>query len=155
MHFSHPKILELAVKVFRHGLDQVLHLSWCAEYEVRKYEEQFLAKLDKSFANEKDREYWSQDDLYRRNDKLKLKSLCKKKDVSVDGTKHVLVKRLIEKLKRSSPPVLDKYDGKLFSLPSNVLEIAKLSVYKLREIVRFYVLDCSTKDELAIRVGTL
>ena len=33
-------------------------------------------------------------------------------------------------------------------------DIAKLSIYKLKEILRFHsVLDCGTKDEVAVRVG--
>jgi hypothetical protein len=158
--FLPSKILELAIKVFRHGLDQVLSslcvLCWCSEEEIKRFEDEFRNKLDTSFTNEKERAYWSQDDLYKKNDKAKLQSLCKKNGISSDGTKHECVKRLVKKLNRNPPPVLEKYDGKLFSLPNYVTEIAKFSVYKLREILRFHnILDCGTKDELAIRVGTL
>ncbi|CAB4038821.1 Hypothetical predicted protein [Paramuricea clavata] len=158
--FLPSKILELAIKVFRHGLDQVLSslcvLCWCSEEEIKRFEDEFRNKLDTSFTKEKERAYWSQDDLYKKNDKAKLQSLCKKNGISSDGIKHECVKRLVKKLNRNPPPVLEKYDGKLFSLPNYVTQIAKFSVYKLREILRFHnILDCGTKDELAIRVGTL
>ena len=153
--FLPSKILELAIKVFRHGLDQVLSslcvLCWCSEEEIKRFEDEFRNKLDMSFTNEKDRAYWSQDDLYKKNDKAKLQSLCKKNGISSDGTKHECVKHLVKKLNRNPPPVLEKYDGKLFSLPNYVTEIAKFSVYKLREILRFHnILDCGTKDELLL-----
>ena len=36
------------------------------------------------------------------------------------------------------------------------MEVAKSSVFKLHEILRFHnILDCGTKDELILRVGML
>ena len=54
------------------------------------------------------------------------------------------------------PPPLNAYSGELNSVPESITEISKLSVYNLREILRFHnILDCGTKDELIIRVGML
>lgn len=57
----------------------------------------------------------------------------------------------------SAPPKpLNAYSGELNSVPESITEISKFSVYNLREILRFHnILDCSTKDELIIRVGML
>lgn len=45
-------------------------------------------------------------------------------------------------------------NGELFSGPALITDLKKMSVHKLRQILRFHnVWDCGTKDELAIRVG--
>jgi hypothetical protein len=48
-------------------------LSWCPEDEVKKYFFNFSEKLDKSFENDKEQEYWRQHELYRTYDKAELK----------------------------------------------------------------------------------
>ena len=52
------------------------------------------------------------------------------------------------------PPPLEEYNGNLSSLPDSIIDIAKVSIYKLKEILRFHnVRDCGTKDELVVRAG--
>ena len=116
----------------------------------------FKEKLNKTFGDEKEREYWSQDDLYKEKNKAELQELCRKSGVSAEGKKHECVKRLVEKINQNPPSALDGYDGKLSSLPHSVTELSKMSVYRLREILRFHnILDCGTKDELVLRIGML
>ena len=82
--------------------------------------------------------------------------MCKKNGISAEGRKHKCLKRLTEKLSRELPHALDNYDGILSSVPTLVTDIAKLSVYRLREILRFHnILDCGNKDELVLKVGML
>lgn len=72
--------------------------------------------------------------------------------------KHECVRRIVEKLGQEQPPSIDGYDGNLISVPESITltQISKLSGYRLREILRFHnVLDCGTKDELALGVGML
>ena len=77
-----------------------------------------------------------------------------KRGLSTDGKKHECVKRLIDKTGHTKLPPLVEYDGDILCIPNSVTEIVKLSVYRLREILRFHnVLDCGTKDELVVRVG--
>ena len=91
---------------------------------------------------------------YKTKDKEGLKSQCRELKLSAEGKKHQLARRLVESQNLPLPPSLEKYNGDLELLPHSVTELAKLSIFKLREILRFHnVLDCGTKNELAIRVA--
>ena len=64
------------------------------------------------------------------------------------------MKRLVETKKLELPPQLEKYDEDIHLLPTSITELSQFSLFKLHEILRYHnVLDCGTKDELAIRVG--
>ena len=150
-------MLEMIYKVFSHGTDKVLQsvsfLTWCTEKDVERFLGRFRENLDRSFANDKEREYWSQHDLYK-NNKEHLAELCRKEKLSTEGKKHDFVKRLVNKRNSAKPPPLEAYNGILLSIPDSLTDIAKLSIYRLREILRYHnVLDCGTKDELVVRVG--
>ena len=74
--------------------------------------------------------------------------------IEMVGKKHKIVKRLVETQKLDLPPRLEKYDGDIHSLPPSITDLSQISLFKLREILRYHnVLDCGTIDELAIRVG--
>ena len=129
-------------------------LSWCPEDEVIKYFSDFSEKLDKSFENDKEREYWRQHKLYKTKDKATLKRQCHDWKISPEGKKHKIVKCLVETQKLELPPQLEKYDGDIHALPTSITELSQFSLFKLHKILRYHnVLDCGTKDELAIRVG--
>ena len=129
-------------------------LTWCTEKDVTTFFQNYKEKLDKSFVSDKEKEYWSQDELYQCNSKEQLEELCRKERIPTEGKKHDCVKRLVEKMGSEKPPPLEEYNGDLSSLPDSITDIAKLSIYKLKEILRFHnVLDCGTKDELVVRVG--
>lgn len=156
--FLPSKILEMMFKVFSHGTDNILSgisfLTWCTEKDVTTFFQNYKEKLDKSFVSDKEKEYWSQDELYQCNSKEQLEGLCRKERIPTEGKKHDCVKRLVEKMGSEKPPPLEEYNGDLSSLPDSITDIAKLSIYKLKEILRFHnVLDCGTKDELVVRVG--
>ena len=54
------------------------------------------------------------------------------------------------------PSPFDPYDGDIASLSESITELKKMSAYRLWETLRFHnILDCGTKDELALRVGVL
>lgn len=156
--FLPSKILETVYKVFPHGVKNILpsiwFLTWCTETDVTTFCQEYKEKLDKSFVNDKEREYWSQDPLYWENDKEHLQQLCRKEGLSTEGKKHEGVKRLSDKRGCTKPPNLVEYSGDILCIPNYVMEIAKMSVYKLREILRVdNVLDSGSKDELVVRVG--
>ncbi|CAB3985475.1 Hypothetical predicted protein, partial [Paramuricea clavata] len=114
----------------------------------------FHSLVDKSYKNDKEREYWRHQDLYKTKDKALLIRQCKEFKISSEGKKHQIVQRLVETLKLPLPPPLEIYDGDINSLPSSITELSQMPIFKLREILRYHnVLDCDTKDELAIRVG--
>ena len=156
--FLPSKILEMVYKVFSQGVENILRyisfLAWCTETDVTTFCQEYKEKLDKSFLNDKEREYWSQDPLYQENDKEHLQQLCRKEGLSIEGKKHECVKRLSQKMGCAKPPSLVEYNGDILCIPDSVTEIAKMSVFKLREILRVHnVLDCDNKDELVVRVG--
>lgn len=159
--FLPSKILELTAKVFSYGVETILpyiaFISWCTEEDVNKFLKDFKEKNDKTFRNDKEREYWSQHELYQQKSKDEVQALCRQKKLSAEGKKYKCVKRLVEKVESASPPPpLKAYSGELSSVPESITDISKLSVYNLREILRFHnILDCGTKNELVIRVGML
>ncbi|KAL9977246.1 hypothetical protein ACROYT_G014628 [Oculina patagonica] len=92
--------------------------------------------------------------MYKCNNKEQLEELCRKERIPTEGKKHYCVQRLVEKMGDARPPLLKDYKGSLRCIPASITDIAKLSIYKLKEILRFHnVLDCATKDELVVRVG--
>jgi hypothetical protein len=134
----------------------MISTDWCTEAEVKKYFSNFSEKLDKSYKNDKEREYWRHQDLYKTKDKALLIRQCKEYKISSEGKKHQIVQRLVETLKLPLPPPLEIYDGDIDSLPSSITELSQMPIFKLREILCYHnVLDCGTKDELAIRVGMI
>ena len=158
--FLPSKILEMTFKIFPHGVDHILpsiaFLTWITENDVQRFFKEFEEKNERSFLDDKEREYWNRHELYREKDKAELQGLCRKKGLSVEGKKHDCVKRLVERMELTHPPPLDVYDGNIHLVPDSVTEIAKLSVYRLRVILRYHnILDCGTKDELSLRVGML
>ena len=156
--FLPSKMLEVIYKVFTHGTDKILQsvsfLTWCTEKDVERFLGNYREKLDRSFANDKEREYWSQHDLYKNNNKEHLVELCRKEKLSTEGKKHDFVECLVNKRNSTKLPPLQVYNGILLNIPDSLTDIAKLPIYRLREILRYHnVLDCGTKDELVVRVG--
>lgn len=156
--FLPSKILEMVFKVFSHGTDNILQsisfLTWCTKKDVIRFFQNYNEKLDKSFQTDKAREYWSQDELYKCKNKEQLEELCRKERIPTEGKKHDCVQRLVEKMGTARPPPLEDYKGSLRCIPASITDIAKLSIYKLKEILQFHnVLDCGTKDELVVHVG--
>ena len=80
--FFPSSILEMTYKVFSHGVQNILpcisFLTWCTEDGRTKYFQCYKDKLDTSFENDKERECWSQDELYREKDKGQFQELCLK-----------------------------------------------------------------------------
>ena len=67
------KLFDMVFRVFRHGIEGILHciafLCWCREQEVKRFLDESREKLDKSFQDEKEKEYSRQDVLYKTNEK--------------------------------------------------------------------------------------
>ena len=101
--FLPSKMLEMIYKVFTHGTDKILQsvsfLTWCTEKDVERFLGNYREKLDRSFANDKEREYWSQHDLYKNNNK-----------------EH-LVECLVNKRNSTKLPPLQVYNGILLNTP--------------------------------------
>lgn len=64
------------------------------------------------------------------------------------------VKRLSDKRDSPKPLPLVEYNGDILCIPDSVTEIAKMPMYRLREILRVHnVLDSGNKDKLVVQVG--
>ena len=89
--FLPSKLLEMLFKILAHDHGNLIpvlsFLTWCKEADVKKFILDFTDKLEKKYLDEIDREYWSQDNLYKNNDKEALQKLCKKNDVPAGGKK--------------------------------------------------------------------
>ena len=136
--FLLSKILELCCKVFKHEIETILpciaFLSWCTVEDVKRFKKEFKQKLDKTFADEKEREYWSQDELYKNYHKAAIKEMCRKQGVPSEGKKHECVQRLSEKMSQVLPSPLDPYDGEIASLSESITEVKKMPAYRLRNL---------------------
>lgn len=70
------------------------------------------------------------------------------------GKEAWFVERLLNKRNSAKPTPLEVYNSILLNIPDSLTDIAKLSIYRLREILRYHnVIDCGTKDELVVHVG--
>jgi hypothetical protein len=90
--FLPSKILELTAKVFSYGVETILpciaFISWCTEEDVNKFLKDFKEKNDKTFCNDKEREHWSQHELYQQKSKDEVQALCRQKKLSAEGKKY-------------------------------------------------------------------
>ena len=100
--FLPSKLLKMVFKVLSNGTDHVLpsigFLSWCSVDDIRQFYSEFKEKLDRTFSSDKEREYWSQEELYKKNKKEDLQHLCKKNKIDSNGKKHECVRRLAQHL---------------------------------------------------------
>ncbi len=100
---------------------------------------------------DEDKERWKNHKLYRTQTILQLEALCTKLKIPVTPSvnKHQLVS-LISQKKGENYPQLQQllYSGKLTAVPNTVAAISKLTVGKLRAILRHH--GCS--DQLTLRV---
>ena len=75
--FLPSNVLELAYKVLKNDISSIISsialLSWCTEEEVQRYYLEYSEKLNKSYENDKEREYWRQHESYKTKDKEGLK----------------------------------------------------------------------------------
>ena len=82
--FLPSEILEVAYRAFPHGVKNVLlsipFLTWCTETGVTTFRQEYKEKLDKSFVNDKEREFWSQDSSIQRMTKTTYSSCVIKRD---------------------------------------------------------------------------
>ena len=94
-------------------------------------------------------------ELYK-NSRDTLEKMCAKNNLESARKKNRLVKKLVNKHGLKKVAELDKYLGNLEDIPSNVSEIKKLPVYKLKQFLRFHNISWSgSKDQLVLCVLTL
>lgn len=124
-----------------------MFLTWCTETDVTTFCQEYKEKVDKSFANDKE-SIGPRNRFIRRMIKNTFSSCVVKRDHRSKG-KNTCVKHLSDKRDCAKPPPLEEYSANVLCIPDFVTEIAKVSVYRLRGILRVHnVLDSGNKDEL-------
>ena len=98
-----------------------MHRGGCQRVPYR-----FQGKNDKAFLNDKEREYWAQQELYKQKSKDQVQALCRQKKLPAEGKKHECVKRLVEKMGYAPPPPLNAYSSQLNSVPESISDISKV-----------------------------
>lgn len=76
---------------FSHGIDTILlhiaFISWCTVDDVKRFFAEFQEKLDKSFDNEKEREYWNVELAAIRTAGARVLTLWSKEEIGGTGWK--------------------------------------------------------------------
>ena len=148
IHLIHPHISETLYK------DLAL-LTWCTEEEVKIYlgnkQEDALNELESSLHLAR----WRDHDLFAKS-KTALEEMCKKNNLGSDDSKSKLVEKLCKKLQLNEPDEIEEFDGDLSEIPTQLQEISKLPVFKLKQYLHYYNIPWSgSKDQLALRVLAL
>lgn len=79
--------------------------------------------------------------------------MCKKSNLGTDDSKSKLVETLCRKLQLNEPDELEEFDGDLSKIPTQLQEISKLPVFKLKQYLIHYNIPWSgSKDQLALTV---
>ena len=154
--FLPSAVLELASKVFRNPDAETIHdialLSWCPIEEVTAHFQNMAAKSEKKYKDDLEKDRWRQCDQYKRNNCNELRQLCKEAGLNTEGQKHELVRRIAEYSGDESLTTAP-YDGDVSSLPHDIKGMMRLSVGKLKEVMKFHGYETNEKKEmLSVRV---
>lgn len=157
--FLPSKILDLINLVHPHMsktfYKDLALLTWCTEEEVKNYlgrkQEDSLKELESSLHLA----WWRNHDLFTKS-KTALEEMCKKNNLGSNDSKSKLVEKLSKKLQLNEPDEIEEFDGDLSKIPTQLQEISKLPVYKLKQYLHHYNIPWSgSKDQLALRVLAL
>ena len=104
------------------------------------------------------REKWKQHPLYSANTKPQLDVMCKNLRIPVKPsmTKHHLLQLICDKQGQTQPELPTLYNGDLSKVPSSLSELHKLTVGKLRAILKHHnYAFTGTKDQLVLQVSLI
>ena len=157
--FLPSKILDLILLVHPHMSEtfykDLALLTWCTEEEVKIYlglkQEDALKELESTLHLAR----WRNHDLFAKS-KTALEEMCRKNNLGSEDSKSKLVEKLCQKLRLSEPDEIEEFDGDLSKIPTQLQEISKLPVFKLKQYLHHYNIPWSgSKDHLALRVLAL
>ena len=95
---------------------------------------------------------WRNHDLFAKS-KTALEEICKKNNLGSNDSKSKLVEKLCKKLQLNEADEIEEFDGDLSEIPTQLQEISKLPVFKLKQYLHHYNIPWSgSKDQLALRV---
>ena len=134
------------------ALQSLALLAWVPMDAAKRYLEKAKDKMEKAFAEDLERDKWSQHALYSMS-KAELEAKCKQEELATDGSvKYKLVKKLAQK---SGQEVQDlpEYRGDLHAVPSTMSGLMKVKISYLKQILKYHaIMYAGTKHELAMRV---
>ncbi|KAJ7394611.1 hypothetical protein OS493_000429 [Desmophyllum pertusum] len=148
IYLVHPYISEALYK-------ELALLTWCSEDEVKTYlcnkKEDALKELESSLHLAR----WRNHDLFSKS-KTALEEMCRKHNLDNEDSKSRLVEKLCKKLELEEPAEVEGFDGDLSAIPTQLQEISKLPVFKLKQFLHYHNIPWSgSKDQLALRVLAL
>ena len=157
-------ILDLCFAVMPNPPDDIINqialLSWITSSEVKQYKKKITCQIDSQMEMDKEKDRWKSHPLYKQNTKEKLEAMCKKLQVPVTPAmaKHQLVEIVAEKT-GVVPPKIDatlQYNGNLTALPTSTAGLNRLTIAKLRYILRHHgFAPIGSKDQLVLKVYLL
>ena len=137
-------------------INQIALLSWITS-EVKQYKKKITCQIISQMEMDKEKDRWKSHPLYKQNTKEKLEAMCKKLQVPVTPAmaKHQLVEIVAEKT-GVVPPKIDaslQYNGNLTALPTSTAGLNRLTIAKLRYILRHHgFAPIGSKDQLVLKV---
>ena len=157
-------ILDLCFAVMPNPPDDIINqialLSWITSSLVKQYKKKITCQIDSQMEMDKEKDRWKSHPLYKQNTKEKLEAMCKKLQVPVTPAmaKHQLVEIVAEKT-GVVPPKIDanlQYNGNLTALPTSTAGLNRLTIAKLRYILRHHgFAPIGSKDQLVLKVYLL
>jgi hypothetical protein len=134
-------------------LEDISILVWIPIEDVKKYFELKCERMEKDFKTDIARETWRDHKLYKMSVE-ELQKQCKKKSLPSSGQKYQLVKRLaLASGETERSTFKPSYSGKLSSLPKSLSELKKMSLPRIKYILKSYAVSfAGNKDELVLRL---
>ena len=159
------KILDLCSMIFQQPSDEVISqislLSWTKPQDVRTYYKNIAAQVEKQIGNEIEREKWKDHALYKNNTRHQREDMCRKLKIAVTPVlnKHEIASLICQRQEGMVPPsqpVQSFYSGRLSSVPPTTAGVQRLSIAKLRSILKYHNLPpYGVKDQLVVKVVLL
>lgn len=160
--FLPTKILDLFFNIVHDPsediIKQVALLGWIPPHEVKDYQKKKInEQLQSQLDSELEKERWKEESLYKENTKPQLDVMCRQLGIPVTPAllKHQLCSLIYQKQNKEEPPLscTTLYSGNILSVPHTISGIGRLTVAKLKAILRAHKLPyLGSKDELVLRV---
>ena len=156
------RILDLCFSAVQHLNDDIMHqislLAWVTPKEAKEYYHKMLTDIESQIQSEMERECWENHTLYKTNTKNQLEIMCRKLKIPVTPSlsKHQLTKLICDRDQSFGLPFQEiepLYSGHLSIIPATISGIYKLTIPKLRSILKYHKHPpFGNRDQLAIKV---
>ena len=161
--FLPSKILDLFFNIVSDPPDDIILLisllAWVPPHAVREYQKMIDERLQSQIKSELEKERWKNEALYKKT-KDELEATCRRLGVPCTPSmqKHQLCSLIYRKQDKNDPPMTSTrlYSGNLISVPHTLSGIGRLTIARLKVILRTHSLPfLGCKDDLIMRVFLL